>query len=87
MITQVTVSRESLTIGAAVFFVCFGLLVWLLRRRKGDRATGPALLVGVPGVYIAALPSLDDAPKWLYIPGLLLLALSYLIQLRRRQPS
>jgi hypothetical protein len=64
----------------AVFFACSGLLVWLLRRRKGDRTTGPALLFGLPGVYIAFLPSLDEAPKWLYIPGLLLLALSYIVQ-------
>jgi hypothetical protein len=89
MITDVTVSRESLIIGAAAFLVCFGLLVWLLRRRQGDRVTGPALLAGLPGIYLASLPPIADAPKWLYIPGLLLVALSYLIQvvLQRRQQA
>ena len=74
-------TRESLAIGAAVFLVCFGLLAWLLSRRKGDRVAGPALLAGVPGVYLAALPAIAGAPKWLYIPGLLLIAVGYAVQI------
>jgi hypothetical protein len=56
MITDVAVSKESLIIGVAAFLVCFGLLVWLLRRRQGDRVTGPALLVGLPGLFLTSLP-------------------------------
>jgi hypothetical protein len=50
MITQVTVSRGWFTIGAAVFFVCFGLLVAMSylvqvviwRRQRADSNAGAA---------------------------------------------
>lgn len=82
----------SLMIGMAAFLVVFGLVVWLLERRKGDRYTGRVLvaglpgisgrvlLVGLPGIYLAGLAS-SGAPKWLYIPGLGLMAVSYLMQI------
>jgi len=87
MIARVTVSRVPLAIGVAVFFLCFALLAWFVSRRKGDRNAGPVVLTGVAGVYIAALPAIVGAPKWLYAPGLLLIALSYAMQLAswRRQ--
>jgi hypothetical protein len=77
------VSQGSLTIDAAVVLACFGLAVWLVRRRKGEggRFSGLAWLVELIGFYIALLPSFDDAPKWLYIPGMLLLALGALAPL------
>jgi hypothetical protein len=80
MITHVTVSRELLLIGEAAFLVCVGLLTWRLSRRKRDLPSGPALLVGLPGLYLVTLPSFYDAPRWLYIPGLVLFLSSYLIQ-------
>jgi len=80
MITRVTVSRVPLAIGVAIFFLCFALLAWFLSRRKGDRNAGPVLLTGVPGVYIAGLPSIAGAPKWLYAPGVLLILVAYAIQ-------
>lgn len=80
MITHVTVSRELLLIGEAALLVCVGLLTWRLSRRKRELPSGPALLVGLPGLYLATLPSFYDAPRWLYIPGLVLFLSSYLIQ-------
>jgi hypothetical protein len=80
MITHVTVSRELLVIGEAAFLVCIGLLTWRLSRRRHELPSGPALLVGLPGLYLVTLPSFYDAPRWLYIPGLVLFLSSYLIQ-------
>jgi hypothetical protein len=70
----------SLTVGAAVFLVGAGLVIWLLARRKGDRGTGPVLLVGFPGLYLSLLASIG-APRWLYIPAGVLVASAYLMQL------
>jgi hypothetical protein len=67
-------------IGSAAFLAIGGLVGWLFSRRKGDRYAGRVLLLGLPGVYLAALPSLG-APKWLYIPGLTLLVSSYIMQI------
>jgi hypothetical protein len=69
---------ESLVIGVAAFFAAGGLVIWFFERRK-DRHIGRTLLLGVPGVYLSGLPSFG-APKWLYIPGLPLLAASYVVQ-------
>lgn len=80
MITNVTVPRELLAIGEAAFLVCVGLLTWRLSRRRHELPAGPALLVGLPGLYLASLPSFYHAPVWLYIPGLVLFLSSYLIQ-------
>jgi hypothetical protein len=67
-------------IGSAVFLAAFGVVVWLLERRKGDRYSGRILLVGLPGLYLAGLASLG-APKWLYIPGLGLIVAAYVMQI------
>ena len=89
MITHVAISRGSATIGAAAILVCLGLMVWLAGRRKGDRTVVPVLLFGFPGIYLGLVVMLDDAPKWLYIPSLLLVTLSALVQLiiLHRQPA
>jgi hypothetical protein len=90
IITYVTVSRESLLIGEAVFLVCIGLLTWRLSRRWRELPSGPALLVGLPGVYLASLPSFYHAPVWLDIPGVVLFLSSYFIQIavwRRQRAS
>jgi hypothetical protein len=88
MITYVAVSRELPLIGEAAFLVCLGLLTWRLSRRWRDLPSGPALLVGLPGLYLATLPSFYHAPLWLYIPGVGLFVSSYFIQIvvwRRRR--
>jgi hypothetical protein len=87
MITYVTVSKDSLLIGEAAFLVCFGLLAWRFSRRRSELPAGLVLLVGLPGLYLASLPSFYHAPVWLYIPGLVLFVSSYLIQIAlwRRQ--
>ncbi len=81
MITHVTVSRELLLIGEAAFLVCLGLLTWRLSRRRRELPSGPALLVGLPGIYLVTLPSFYHAPGWLDIPALVLFLSSYLIQI------
>jgi hypothetical protein len=53
--------------------------LWLRARRKGDRVTGPAVLVGFPGLFLALLASIDG-PRWLYIPAGVLVVSSYLVQ-------
>jgi hypothetical protein len=63
----------------AVLAAAFGVAVWLLGRRKGDRLAGPVALLGIPGVYIAGLASWG-APRWLYVPGVTLIAGAVLIQ-------
>lgn len=73
-----TLSNGSVMIFEAVFFACGGLVIWLVGRRR-DPHTGRFVLVGVPGVYISSLPVLG-APKWLYIPGLALLASTVVMQ-------
>jgi hypothetical protein len=79
MISHVKGSSASLMIGLAAFVAAGGMVIWLLARRKGNRGTGWVLLAALPGLYIAFLPLLGE-PKWLYIPGLTLLAVSYLLQ-------
>lgn len=69
----------SLIIGGAAFLAVFGLLGWRVSRRKGDRYAGWMLLPGLSGLYLAFLASLGVA-RWLYIPGLGLLASAYVIQ-------
>ena len=83
MITHVARISVSLTVGGAVFLVGAGLVIWLLARRKGDRGTGPVLLVGLPGLYLSLLASIG-APRWLYLPAGVLVASSYLMQLVAR---
>lgn len=73
----------SLMIGAAGFLAAFGLLVWYLERRRHGRRIGKQLLVGLPGVYLAFLATLT-AWKWLYIPGLGLLAAYYIVPFVRQ---
>ena len=87
MITYVTVTKESFLIGEAAFLVCVGLLVWRLSRRWRELPSGPALLVGLPGVYLASLPSFYHAPVWLDLPGSVLFVSSYFVQMAvwRRQ--
>lgn len=80
MITRVAGPSVSLMIGVAAFLVVAGLIIWLLERRKGDRYIGRVLLLGLPGLYLAGLVPLG-APKWLYIPGLGLMASSYILQI------
>jgi hypothetical protein len=81
MITYVTVSRDSLLIGEAAFLACVGLLTWRLSRRRHGLPAGPALLVGLPGLYLATLPSFYHAPVWLDIPAVVLFLSSYFIQI------
>jgi hypothetical protein len=69
---------ESIVIGAAAFFAAGGLVIWFFERRK-DRFIGRIMLIGIPGVYLSGLASMG-APRWLYIPGLTLLAASYVVQ-------
>ena len=80
------ISSTSVLIGATVILVGFGLVVWLHARRKGDRVTGPAVLVGFPGLFLSLLASIDG-PRWLYIPAGVLVLSSQLLQmvLRPRQ--
>ena len=66
MFTPVVIRSVSLTVGAAVVLAGFGLVLLLRARRKGDRATGPAVLVGFPGLFLSLLASIDG-PRWLYI--------------------
>jgi uncharacterized membrane protein len=89
MITRVARPSVSLMIGIAAFLVVAGLAIWLLEHRKGDRYSGWILLVGLPGLYLAGLVPFG-APKWLYIPGLGLMAVSYGMQIviwRRQKAS
>jgi hypothetical protein len=81
MITCVAVSKESLAIGEAAFLVCLGLLAWRLSRRWLELPAGPVLLVGLPGFYLASLPSFYHAPVWLDIPGVVLVVSSCFIQM------
>jgi hypothetical protein len=71
-------------IGIAAFLTVFGLLIWYFERRKGRPYIGRTLLTGIPGVYLAGLPALG-ATKWLYIPGLGLVAACYLLQFAERR--
>jgi hypothetical protein len=66
-------------IGVAVFLTAGGLLVGYMERRKNRSGRGSSLLLGLPAVYICFLASASDW-KWLYIPGLMLLAASYLLR-------
>ena len=78
---------ETVVIGLAAFLAVAGLAIWFFERRKG-RSTGVMLPLGLPGVYLSALPSIG-APKWLYFPGLTLLAAGYVVQALgwRHRPS
>jgi hypothetical protein len=69
----------SITAGAAAIFAAFGSLAWYVERRKG-RHQGLVLLTGLPGVYLAGMASMGD-PEWLYVPGITLIVVSYLMQL------
>jgi hypothetical protein len=69
----------SLLITFGFFAAAFGVVVTLLGRRKGDRLAGRVALLGVPGVYIAGLASWGE-PRWLYVPGLGLIAGAILLQ-------
>jgi hypothetical protein len=74
----------SLILGIAGFLAVIGLVIWYFARRKGSPYIGRVLLTGIPGIYLAGLPTLG-APKWLYIPGLGLVAASYLLQCAGRR--
>ena len=65
-------------IGMAGFFVVAGLLIWYLERRRHGRNIGRQLLIGLPGVYLAGVASISSW-KWLYVPGLGLVAAYYLM--------
>ena len=69
----------SLMIGVAVFLTAAGLLVCYMERRKNRSGRGSSLLLGLPAVYLCFLASASDW-TWLYIPGLVLLAASYLLR-------
>jgi hypothetical protein len=71
----------SIAVGAAAIFAAFGSLAWYVERRKG-RHHGLTLVTGLPGVYLAGMASMGD-PEWLYVPGITLMAVSYLMQLVR----
>jgi len=72
---------EPLIVGVAAAAAGFGVLVWLVERRKGDRHAGLAVLLGVPGVYLGFLVSLG-ATKWLYVPAITLIVMGTLVQIR-----
>jgi hypothetical protein len=77
-------------IGWAVFLVGAGLVIWLHARRKGDRVTGPSVLVGFPGLFLSLLGAVSGS-QWLYIPAGVLVGSAYLVQFvmrpRRRAVS
>jgi hypothetical protein len=66
----------------AIFLVVFGLIIWFVTRGR-SRPPGLTLLLGLPGLYLAALPAFGG-PTWLLAPGLVLLIGSYLVQLPGR---
>ena len=70
----------SFVLGLAAFFAVFGLLIWFVSRRKGDRDTSRLLLVGLPGVYFCGVAAVG-AWKWLYVPGVALVVSAYVLQL------
>jgi hypothetical protein len=83
MIAGVASPSVSIVIGMAVFVGLFGLAGWFVERSRG-RTVGLALLIGLPGVCLAALPFFG-APRWLLAPGLVLLVASYLVQVFSRR--
>jgi len=79
-------------IGFAIFLAVFGVFVyWRFYVRRGDRLTGRPLAIGLPGLYLASLPTFG-ASRWFYAPGLTLMAAFYVVELllwrrRRRLPT
>jgi hypothetical protein len=79
-------SDRSLLIVVAVFATAFGVFVWLVSRRRGDPVRASVVLTGLVGVYLAFWATLGGT-KWLLLPGLLLLVVSYLIQAVQVHPA
>jgi hypothetical protein len=65
------VSSASVLIGAAVALAGFSVIVLAMARRRGERLTWVALLIGVPGVYLALWAALERV-SWLVIPAAVL---------------
>jgi hypothetical protein len=63
----------------AAIGVAVGVAGWIVGKRKGDRLAGRAVLLGIPGVYLAGLASWGES-RWLYVPGLSLMAGAVLVQ-------
>jgi hypothetical protein len=82
------VPSRSYLIIFAILAAVFGVAVWILERRRGERLAGLAGLLGIPGVYVAGLASWGG-PRWLYVPGVSLMAAAVLVQVLgwRRQAS
>ena len=63
----------------AALAAAFGVVVWILGKRRGDRLAGQVALLGIPGVYLAGLASWGDS-RWFYVPGLSMMAGAVLVQ-------
>ena len=79
-------SDRSFLIVVAAFAAAFGVFIWLWSRRRGDPVRASVLLTGLVGVYLAFWATLGGT-KWLLLPGLLLLVVSYLIQAVQVRPG
>ena len=80
-----SIYEDVLPSGFDILAQCTGLLDERLACAFAS-VEGPALLIGLPAVYLGLLAALG-APKWLYVPCAALLVLSYLVQyaaLRRK---
>jgi len=82
------VPSRSYLIVFAILAAVFAVVVWIMERRRGERLAGLSGLLGIPGVYIAGLASWGG-PRWLYVPGVSLMAGFVLVQVLgwRRQVS
>jgi hypothetical protein len=73
---RVHVSTPAALVGGAVLLACFSGVVTLVSRRRGDRSSGVALLIGMPGLFLSLWASLTSV-RWLYIPAGMLVAGAY----------
>jgi hypothetical protein len=80
------VTIRSALIGVAVFAAAFGLLVWWMSRRKGIPAAGLTIFLGIAGVYIGFWGVMEKR-HWLYVPCVLLMLASYVIEFAARRRS
>jgi hypothetical protein len=60
----------------------FCVVVGLLSRRRGDRTSLGALLIGMPGLYLAGCAAITGT-SWLYVPAGILVAALYGYQFRQ----
>jgi hypothetical protein len=63
----------------AAFMAAFGGIVYWRESRRGNRQQAIRFVIGIPGVYLCACAALERV-GWLYIPGLTLIAASYVGQ-------